>query len=205
MPSSNSSRSRTRPVAVFWPGDARAKPNELALPSVRGGHRSARARPTEAWARPLPRARLPFEAARGDREARPHRRSDGRRLRPLALRPAHDRRRRGQGQPAAAGEQLLRAVARPGGPAQHRRVPRDPRARASRARGPTRPTGPRTRRSWTGSTSGATTGRVAYPEDEIALSAAVSAAAVATAARGRRARSAPAACSSSCSATRRWA
>src|SRR3984957_19620356 len=25
---------RTRPVAVFWPGDARAKPNELALPSV---------------------------------------------------------------------------------------------------------------------------------------------------------------------------
>lgn len=32
MPSTKTPRAR--PVAVFWPGDARAKPNELALPSV---------------------------------------------------------------------------------------------------------------------------------------------------------------------------
>ena len=31
-------------IALFWPGDARAKPNELALPNVAGGDRAARAR-----------------------------------------------------------------------------------------------------------------------------------------------------------------
>ena len=34
MPTAKTTRARARSVAVFWPGDARAKPNELALPSV---------------------------------------------------------------------------------------------------------------------------------------------------------------------------
>ena len=151
-------------VAVFWPGDARAKPNELALPNVEEATRAAGARAEATRAR----RRIGSEGflskpARGDREARPGRRPDRRRLRALVLRPAHDRRRRGQGQPAAAREQLLRPVARARGPAQHGRVPGDRSGARSRARGPTRPTGRRTTRSWTVSPSGASRGASPTP------------------------------------------
>ena len=142
-------------IAIFWPGDAREKPNELALPNVEEATAQLERALKKLGRAAVPRRGLPLEAARGDREARADRRSDDRRVRALVLRPAHDRRRRRQGQPAAARQQLLRALAGPGRPAQHRRLPREPRTARSRASGPTRRTGRPTRRSWSGSTSGA--------------------------------------------------
>ena len=84
----------------------------------------------EARAIALRRRGLPDPPGRVDRQARPDRRPDDRRLRPLDLCAAHGRRRRGQGQPAAAGVELLGDMARPGRPA---RTPA-PRSRASAGR-----------------------------------------------------------------------
>ncbi len=89
-------------IALFWPGDARAKPNELALPNVDEATAQLERALKKLGREPYRVAGLPLEAARGDREARADRRSAGRRLRALVLRSAHDRRRRRQGQPAAA-------------------------------------------------------------------------------------------------------
>ena len=84
----------TKKVALFWPGDYRPKPNEWALPHIRPGDRADEQRAPQAGPPTLPRRGLSDPAARVDREAGADRRSDDRRLRPLVLRPAHDRRRR---------------------------------------------------------------------------------------------------------------
>ena len=110
-----------------------AGPNELAKPNVdafvgRAHRRVARARSRAEAARSLPHV-----ARRRDRHAVGHRRSDDRSVRALGLRPAHDRRRRRSRRPAAPGVELRRDLARPRRPAQHRRVPREPRPRAQPA------------------------------------------------------------------------
>ena len=123
---------------------------------------SSSARWRSSAARPYRVPGFLVEAARSHREARPDRRPDDRRLRPLVLRAAHDRRRRRQGQPAAAREQLLGHAGRASSACSTR-------ARASRALGrpfsriwTTAATGRRTTRSWRGSTSGAAPGAIAY-------------------------------------------
>ncbi len=158
----------TERIAIFWPGDYRPKPNELALPNVEQATvQLERALQRSSGARRYRVDGLPDQAARGDREARADRRSDDRRLRALVLRPAHDRRRRRQGQPAAPRQQLLGHLARAGRAAQHRRLPREPRTGRSRASGPTRRRlDAPTTRSWSGSTSGARPGASRYAEDE---------------------------------------
>lgn len=88
-------------------------------------HDAARARAAQARAHAVPRRGVRHEAVRVDRAPRAHRRSDDRRVRALDLRAAHDHGRGRQREPAAAREQLLRAMAGPRGAAQHRRVPRD--------------------------------------------------------------------------------
>ena len=112
-------------VAIFWPGDYRAKPNEWALPQSRETTDQLVAALREARAIALRGRGLPDPPRRGDHQAGPDRRPDDRRLRPLDLRAAHRRRGRRQGQPAAAGVELLGDLARPGGPAQHGRLARE--------------------------------------------------------------------------------
>ena len=195
----------SKKVALFWPGDARAKPNELALPQHPRSDGADRPRAEEARPRAVPGRRLPLEAARGDREARPDRRPDGRRLRPLVLRPAHVRRRRRQGQPAPPREQLLRTLARASSACSTR-------AHASRA------SNAPFSRAWTDAPDWTaddvfmarldewcSTGAHRLPEDEIAYHAPVTPPRRDASPRRSPPRSAAAASSSSCSATRRWA
>ena len=107
-------------IALFWPGDAREKPNELALPNAEEATQQLEKALSKPRSNELSRARIPCEASRGDRKAGAHHRSDDRRVRALVLRPAHHRGRRREGQPPAARQQLLWTVARPRGASQAR-------------------------------------------------------------------------------------
>ena len=109
-------------VAIFWPGDYRSKPNEWALAQSRETTEQLVAALRKLGRSPYVDRGLPDASRPGDRQARPDRRPDGRRLRPLDLRPAHRRRRRRQGEPAAPGLELLGDLAGTGGLAEHRRV-----------------------------------------------------------------------------------
>ena len=192
-----------RRVVLFLPGDYRPVPNELARPNVE----TFVAALTGALPPPRPRAArhrpLPHDARRRDRHALRHRRPDDRRVRALGLRAAHDRRRRRQRHAAAARVELRRHVAGPRRPAQHRRVPHEPRPRAQPAVVGPRPTSRPTSGSWTRSTPGCATGTIEHDAGCIHDRAAR---------RSRRPSSttcspacAPSGRSRRCSATRRWA
>ena len=156
----------TERIAIFWPGDYRPKPNELALPNVEQATVQL-----ERALQQLGRASYRIDGFL----TKPHEAIE--KLGPIDdpmigvcvhwfYGPHTTRRRRRQGQPAAPRQQLLGHVAGPGRPAQHRRLPREREPAASRASGPTAATGRATTRSWSGSTSGARRGRIGYGEDE---------------------------------------
>ena len=119
----------------------RAAEAERAGPAQRrGATLAARARAEQARARAVPRAGLSDEAARGDREARSDRRSDGRRLRALGstarTRPTAWSARTTR----CSSPQLLGALAGARRPAQHRAPVSRAWTASTRASGPTRPT-----------------------------------------------------------------
>ena len=150
-----------RRVVLFLPGDYRPVPNELARPNVEHVRRRADAArcATSATSRTSSTDFLTTPADAIDTLVG-HRRPDDRRLRALGLRTAHDRRRRRQRHPAAARVELRRHVARPRRPAQHRRVPDEPRPRAQPALVGRTPTSPPTSGSWTRSTRGCAPGTI---------------------------------------------
>ena len=155
-------------VGVFWPGDYRASPTSWRCRTLKRPRSSCSKHSRKLGRTPYV---VPGFLTRPDEAIE--------KLGPIddpligvcvhwALWAAHIRRRRRQGQPAPARQQLLRRLAGPRGPAQHRRLPGEPRPPPSPAPGRTPPTGTKTRPSWTASTSGAPPAPIRYPEDEIA-------------------------------------
>ncbi len=174
-------------VALFWPGDARAQAQRARPAQHRGGHR----RRSSAPSRKLGRETYRIEGFL----AKPHEAIE-------KLGPVHDPMigvcvHWFYGPHTTDGvvgkdNPLLLACNFSGrwpglvGPAQHRRLPREPRPRLLPRVDATRPTGARTRASWTRLDEWCTTGAIRYPEDEIAYHAPVSAGAL-----GARARRSP--------------
>ena len=174
----------TERIAIFWPGDYRPKPNELALPNVEQATVQLERALASSGPRALPRRRLPDQAARGDREARPDRRPD----RSASSSTGSTARTRPTASSARTTRCCSPATSRGPGPAWSACSTPAPASRAwtgrSRASGPTRRRlDRRRRRSWSGSTSGARRGRIVYGEDELHAAPPTPAAAAALAAK----------------------
>ncbi len=164
----------TQRVALFWPGDYRDLPNQQALPSIESATRQL-----EGALRKLGREPYRIEGYL----TRPHEAIE--KLGPVDdpligvcvhwfYGPHTTDGVVGKDEPAPPRQQLLGDLAGPRGPPQHRRVPR--------SRWPGRSPGPgRTPTDW--SKDGTfmarleewcTTGKIAYPQDELAFDAPVS-------------------------------
>ena len=154
-------------ITIFWPGDARAKPNELAPPHAREATAQLERALTSSAASPT-WSTASSPSPRGDRQAR--RRSTTRWSASSSTGPTPRT-------PSTASSarttrccspRTSRGLAGPGRPAQHRRLPRERRPPLSRGLDRRARLDRRRPRSWSGSTSGARPARSPTTSDELA-------------------------------------